>query len=293
MRIVRVLAACVCVLALLVVAGCGPAVPELKGKTLEQAKAALSAVGFSLGAVTYDEAAAGAPGAVIAQEPVSGSRTKEGSSIAVTVAGPAPVPAPAVMGLDQLKATEALTAAGLTLGAVTEVFDPKVAKGTIISQEPSAGVEVPKGGGVAVSVSKGPQPVAVPKVVGMTAAAARASLEAAGFVVSNTSIASGTVKKGIVAGQSPADGAEAQPGSKVTITISTGVALVRVPAINGLMSPDGIIKKAGLVPVGIAIHGPIDADAPDIGRAYRQSPKAGTMVPKGSKVTYRYWWEAG
>lgn len=56
---------------------------------------------------------------------------------------------------------------------------------------------------------------------------------------------------------------------------------------------DKLIRKSGLVPKRIPIHGPIDEDAARIGCPYRQNPKAGTTVKKGSKVTYRSWWEAG
>lgn len=56
---------------------------------------------------------------------------------------------------------------------------------------------------------------------------------------------------------------------------------------------DKLLKKAGLVPKRKPIHGPIDEDAASFGCPYRQNPKAGTVVKKGSKVTYRFWWEAG
>ncbi|MBB1074780.1 hypothetical protein HUU62_10195 [Rhodoferax sp. 4810] len=69
---------------------------------------------------------------------------------------------------------------------------------------------------------------------------------------------------------------------------------VVVPKINGECGDvDQLIKRAGLRPKAIDIHGPIDEDAGDIGCAYRQRPKAGTRVKKGSTVTYRSWWEAG
>jgi hypothetical protein len=59
------------------------------------------------------------------------------------------------------------------------------------------------------------------------------------------------------------------------------------------LDADKILKKSGLVPKRIQVHGPIDKDAADIGCPYRQQPKAGTSVKKGTKVTYRSWWEAG
>ena len=71
--------------------------------------------------------------------------------------------------------------------------------------------------------------------------------------------------------------------------------LVRVPNIEGLGATvaESVIRSAGLVPSDVPIHGPIDADAADIALAYRQSPRPGSMVPRGSKVSFRWWWEAG
>ena len=53
-----------------------------------------------------------------------------------------------------------------------------------------------------------------------------------------------------------------------------------------------LLRAAGLRPKATDVHGPVDADAASIGCAYRQSPKAGTRVPRGSTVRYRSWFEA-
>ena len=68
--------------------------------------------------------------------------------------------------------------------------------------------------------------------------------------------------------------------------------MVRVPDVQGRTDADDIIKAAGLKPKGIAVHGPVDTDATDIAEAYPQTPAAGTLVKKGSTVTYRFWWES-
>lgn len=73
--------------------------------------------------------------------------------------------------------------------------------------------------------------------------------------------------------------------------------MVRVPDITGgasgcVIDVDAILKPLGLKSKGIAVHGPVDPDAKDIGCAYRQSPRPGTMVKKGTVIKYRSWWEA-
>lgn len=75
------------------------------------------------------------------------------------------------------------------------------------------------------------------------------------------------------------------------------IPMVRVPDITGgasgcVIDVDAILKPLGLKSKGIAVHGPVDPDAKDIGCAYRQSPKPGTMVKKGTVIRYRSWWEA-
>ncbi len=71
--------------------------------------------------------------------------------------------------------------------------------------------------------------------------------------------------------------------------------LVTVPDIEGLgaTQAEAVLRSVGLVPAGISVHGPIDEDAVDIALAYRQSPRSGSRVSRGSKVSFRWWWEAG
>ena len=88
-------------------------------------------------------------------------------------------------------------------------------------------------------------------------------------------------------------------GGKLIIARESGSGdkkeMVRVPNIQGMCGKDAdtLLRRVGLKPKGIPIHGPIESDAADIGCAYRQKPRAGTLVPKGTTVTYHYWWESG
>lgn len=283
----------VAVLALITVllVGCGTAVPDVKGMTVDQAQSTLKGAGFTLGAVAYDENATGAAGAVVLQNPAADKRAKSGTAVSLTVAGFPPVATPDLSGLDKDKAEVALVATGLTLGAVTESYDASAPAGIVASQTPAPSVEAPRGSPVTLVISKGPAPVAVPQVKGKTQAEATTLLEAAGFKV-KVEETSDSAKKGTVIAQKPESG-NAQPGSTVTITVSTGVEMVKVPNIYGMMDPDPVLLKAGLKPKAVSIHGPIESDAAGIGEAYRQNPKAGTLVPRGTTVTYHSWWEAG
>ncbi len=80
------------------------------------------------------------------------------------------------------EAVAALNALGLEV-VVTEANDEFVPAGSVVSLEPGSDTEVPRGSTVAVVVSLGPVPRAVPGVVGLELVAAEARLAAAGFRV--------------------------------------------------------------------------------------------------------------
>jgi formylglycine-generating enzyme required for sulfatase activity len=85
-----------------------------------------------------------------------------GSSVNLTVSkGPEPVAVavPNVVGMTQTAAQSALTSAGLTLGTVTEQYHATVPAGLVIGQDPIAGTSVAPGSAVALTVSKGSEPV--------------------------------------------------------------------------------------------------------------------------------------
>ena len=64
---------------------------------------------------------------------------------------------PNVVGDTQAAATTAITAAGLTLGTVTQASSATVAGGSVVSQTPASGTSVASGSAVALVISTGPQ----------------------------------------------------------------------------------------------------------------------------------------
>ncbi|MGH9254315.1 MAG: PASTA domain-containing protein, partial [Vicinamibacterales bacterium] len=128
-----------------------------------------------------------------------------------------------VVGLTQAAAQTAIVAATLTVGTVTLQASTTVAAGLVISQTPAANSQVPPGSAVALVVSSGPAPVAVPNVVGLTQAAAQTAIVAATLTVGTvTPQASTTVAEGLVISQTPLPGASVLPGSAVALVVSTG-----------------------------------------------------------------------
>jgi len=138
---------------------------------------------------------------------------------------------PAVEGLNGNEASEQLQEAGFRVSVVTEASDAP--EGTVFAQDPGAGADAEEGSTVTISVSRGPDAVAVPNAVGLLEADARDRLVEAGFQVESEEVFSDR-EPGTVTAQSPNAGAEAEHGSTVTIQVSKGSGLVEVPNVVGM-----------------------------------------------------------
>jgi serine/threonine-protein kinase len=187
-------------------------VPEPKGLTLEQSKQLLLDSGLVPGAVDsfFVEAEAGQ---VFAFSQPAGVSLDEGSVVDLQVSlGPIPD----VDGLLLQQATEKLQAVGLTVTS-QQVFSDQVPSGQVVSLSASAD-PLPEAGAITLSVSKGPEFVTMPNVVGETVAAARNALQALGLtvVIDTDQLSSryGVVK---VSRQTPAASSKVRVGSEVTI----------------------------------------------------------------------------
>lgn len=107
---------------------------------------------------------------------------------------------PSVEGLSRGEAVTRLADQGLRLrGTEDERYSEKVPAGHVVRQTPDARTLVKRGSSVTVALSKGPQRVEVPELVGKTLPAAQASLSGAGLTVGrllgafSTELATGTV----------------------------------------------------------------------------------------------------
>ncbi len=194
-------------------------VPAVVGQTRDSAVAELTDVGLDarVEEVNSDKEA----GTVTAQSLKSGTVVVEGTQVRINVSvGPRPVTVPNVVGLPFDQARVELQGAGFGVSRVDVASD--LATGIVVDQDPSGGSEGAGGTSVTLSVSRGPSTVAVPSVTFQDATVARATLENAGFrvreVIENTTDSS---LDGIVTAQDPVDGAQAAPGSLVTLFVGS------------------------------------------------------------------------
>jgi len=153
-------------------------------------------------------------------------------------ATPTPTPSPTRASLSaevsvptlhgKLAAVErALRLAGLTLGQVSRT-DSAESAGTVLGQAPDAGQVVPRGTRVDVEVASGAN--VVPATAGMSAAAAVATLQSAGFAAaSNRSVVDATAT---VLRSEPAEGTVLRLGVTVTLILDGGAPGTPTPTLT-------------------------------------------------------------
>jgi len=123
----------------------------------------------------------------------------------------------------------------------------------------------------------------VPDVVGERSGTAAQMLQNRGFEVDVVPIQSDTVPQDRVAGQRPDPGTEADEGSLVTITVSSGPGEAQVPLVQDLPADDAVarLREAGLKSEQRREF----SDTVKNGRVIETSPSEGSTVRKGSTIT--------
>ena len=190
------------------------AAPNLKGMNLAEATAEIIKTGFTLGEVksVFNEAPLGE---VFDYLGADGTKIPETSRIDLYVSLGA---IPMVTGLDQEAAVKAIETVGLKINEITEDYSDTVPAGQVISLVPQT-QPLGKDGTVNLVVSKGPNIVTMPNMIGQTVLAGKSALEALGLkVIVNTDQL--TTKWGVVAikRQSSAAGTQVRVGDSITIS---------------------------------------------------------------------------
>ena len=192
-------------------------VPEVTGKSQDEAQRSLTDAGLAVGAVTDAYSEDVPQGQVISQSVAAGTSLAHDSAVDIVLSkGRKPLTVPTLSGLSASAAKSAIEDLGL-VAAPTEAYSDTVAEGQVISQQTREGSTLHRGDSVAYTVSKGPEKVAIPDVVGLQREEARSRLESAGFTVKEEAILGGFF--GTVRSSDPAAGTMTKKGSTVTITI--------------------------------------------------------------------------
>ncbi len=260
--------------------GATATVPSVQGRT--QAEAVSAVHEAALDAKVSQAFSETVPaGTVVSADPGPGSAVRRGAAVALVVSkGPERYAVPPVVGMTLAEATARITSVNLKVGKVSKAYDEKVPEGQVVTAKPGPGASLKKSTAVALTVSRGRQPINVPDLTGTNATRAARQLSELGLKVDATQQQnSDTVAKGAVISQSPRDGT-AFKGDTVTLVVSKGPVLVAVPNVVGqqLQQATAALEAAGFkVKVEKAFGG-------FFGTVRFQDPTGGE-APKGSTVT--------
>jgi beta-lactam-binding protein with PASTA domain len=274
---------------LLVSAGCKK-VPDLKGKTRDEADKALQAKKLKLGTVTEDDKATGPAGTVTAQTPEAGAKIPADKLVNITLA-PAKTPGPAadtfktvprVIGETQESANTMLGKAGLIVGTVTAEVSTNP-DGRIFEQNPQENAQVAPGTAVDLKVAANTT-VAVPPLVGRSQDYAMKELLAAGLAI-------GPVTARLDQRPSPAAGTviETNPDAGLNVARNTPVKLyikqdaTTIPLLRG-QTYDAALRAAQDAHLYVVYQCTTGGTPNTI---VSQSPDAGTLVARNSDVAVK------
>lgn len=195
--------------------------PNVVGKTFEDAAAALQKEGFPAqqGESRFHKSI---PANVVLQEdPPAGSRQKRGTNVVLVLsAGQKSAEVPVTTNMSQQQARISIENTGLVMGTVSEQLSD-APRGLVIATSPPAGTKVELPGTVDIVLSKGPATVNVPDLYGRSVGEARSMVEQLGLRIAGVSRDTSSLQpENTVIRQLPAAGQTVSAGGPVSLTVS-------------------------------------------------------------------------
>jgi serine/threonine-protein kinase len=252
-------------------------VPSLVGMSQNEAKEALSNIGLLSEVVEEVFSEDIAQGKVIASSPGGGGRISPAGTVGLVLSkGQERIEIPVISNLTPDLATQKISALGLTIGDINEVFDMKVESGFVIGTDPKSGEKVKRNSVVNIVVSKGVEKIALISYVGKGGDEALSELTNSGFDVKVVYKFSDKVFKGQVVSQSPEISDAIGLGSKIELVLSKGPEFVFVPNVLGKNKNDASLDLENL---GLKVV------TKGTGKVNNISPAIGTKVKQGAVIT--------
>ncbi len=262
-------------------------VPYVKSDAVAQAQQILKADGFKYVVIQDGHSALMPSGQVLGTSPGAGSNVPPNNPVTLNVSnGPPLVVVPTNL-VHQLcgNAATTLNSKDFKVKSVP-VHSDAVESGLVISTDPPGGQKDQQGNTIKVYCSTGAQQTVVPDLQGLDAAQAGATLQAAHLEVGNlVTVASATVKQGLVAYSAPPGGNSEPWGAVVTLYVSGGPEMATIP--TDLVGETKQQAQSDLTAVGLtssAKFQPVTNPAED-GYVVSTDPKPGVSVRQSSNVT--------
>ncbi len=238
-------------------------VPNFVDQPLDNAQRIAESAHLTLQVSDQVYSADAPPNTVVSQDQPAGKVVKQGRMINVAVSlGAEIVIVPDVERRSLLEARLLIDQARLRIGDLRETFDEQVKGGFVIEQDPQPGARVERGRGINLVVSKGPQRLDMPNLVGRPLADARRLLQDMGVTLSEVRSTTATdMAPGIVVEQSPRPGVRIRATDAVSVTVTVRPGEESAPPATPLVtaqsqpapSPDEKLTSVQLiVPAGEA-----------------------------------------
>lgn len=197
------------------------------------------------------------------------------------------VEVPDLVGKELIDARQIVRNERLNLRVINYLYNSEYPNGTIISQRPVAGQKKKVNSEVEVVVSKGPQLVRVPNLVGKNQLEAELALEESGLTLGEILIdSSPEFPEGVVIKQLPERNTQIEHGASVSITLNvTEANLVKVPNFIGRPLTE---VRADLITLGLVFNQatPTPSNIYPEGVVIDQRPLPYDRVPLGTAMNF-------
>lgn len=201
-------------------------VPDIRGKTLPEARAALLNLGLTVGLVTYENDPTVPAEHIVSTLPAAGDQVLGGATIDIVVSqGTGVVTMPNVTNQTLFSARSTLEAEPYKfLVTVVEEASSTVEVGRVTRTGPSSGLQATRGDAVTIYVSSGVATVTVPPIEDLEKADADAILASSGLrcKYEDVIVPPGSSSDGVIISQNPSAGVEVAPGSEILCKIGKG-----------------------------------------------------------------------
>lgn len=269
--------------------GSGNTVPDVTGKTVDEATSILESAEFELGttSMVYDESVEA--GKIISQDPGADTRHDRGTKVNVVVSqGAEQITVPDLQDMTADEAKQALKDAGLVPVGGEARYSDSIEQNHVVDQSPAAGSSVAKGSSVEYYLSLGTESFSVPDVVGMGESAATAALQNVGFRVTVDYTYSDSVAEGNVISQAPNAGSKLGKGETVSLSVSQGeqpassyTVSASTIGTGGYVSPGYItVERGGSVTFTVSVDSgyTVSSITDTNGRTYSVGAEGGTFT---------------
>ena len=254
------------------------AIPDLTGRSIEQAIEALEPLGVVI--EQAEENSGTVPeGFVSRTEPAAGSRIFKNSVVKIFISlGPKQLRVPDVSGLSAEEAKKLLTDSGFVAGSSKNFFG-EAPQGQVLGLSAPTGAILNQGSVLDIRISLGP----LPEVAGLGAEQARALLATVAIEIEEVEVFNNQVPAGQAVGLVLLEDPLPENG-KATLEISKGPEIVIMPNTVGetIAAAKALLENLGLLVV-------VDTNQLSsnfgIAKVKRQTPEAGSEIRVGDSVT--------